>query len=83
MHEIFFATKYYVYDILLRVRILHAAASRSSTLTTRFYSSIICSSLLFSVTKLVDRCVDLTTPLSHDPIQCSIDVRELIQRVAL
>ena len=35
------------------------------------------------ITKLVDRCVDLTRPLCHDPIRCSINVQELIQRVAL
>ena len=47
--------------------------------------SIICSSpALQFITKLVDRCVDLTTPLGHaDPIRCSIEVRELIQRVGL
>ena len=36
---------HYVYSIFLRVRSLHAAASRSSMLTTRFYSLMMCSSL--------------------------------------
>ena len=35
MHEIYFATNYYVYGILLCVHILHVPASRSSMLTTR------------------------------------------------
>ncbi len=36
-----------------------------------------------SISHEASRRVDLTTPLSHNSIQGSIDIRELIQRVAL
>ena len=52
------------------------------------YYSIICSSLselddACHTEMVYNRCVDFTTPLSHSMIRCSIDVRELIQRVDL
>ena len=86
---------YYVYDMFLRMRILRAAASRSSMLTARSLAAqsavvLFLDSMMpvtpirwYFIMKLVDRCVDLTTPLSHDQIRCSINVQELIQRVAL
>ena len=63
----------------VHVRILHAATFRSSVLTARSSISVVLSSWTINdachtnefITKLVDRlivCVDLTTPIGHDPI---------------
>ena len=84
MHKNYFATNYYVYGTFVHVCILH------------LYCFIICSSLselddTYHTNEMVVYhkatqsivCVDLTTPLSHDPIRCSINVRELMQRVTL
>ena len=73
----FLATNYYVYGMFLCVLILHTAACHPRCLLLNLYCSIICSSLSELddachtnefITKLDDRCVDLTTPLSHNMI---------------